>query len=230
MRFSSVCIPLLLAFQCTTGVRAAPMSVGDTCGTDRAARSLHGALLLVPTATPLTAGKVVFSLHELFFPALGLGVTERLSVRAGASVVPGSGAGVVFLSPGFTAFRAEHIDIACGVWILSGAGGGGRGFGYANLTVTGARGSLTLGAGFGLNGGAEPRGSLWMGGASLQVTGETHIIAEVFLPPALDPAVVTLGSRITSGNLSVEFAVVIPWSGHGSGVVPLPWTSFSVGL
>jgi hypothetical protein len=226
-------LPILLSFQLTTGAPHSPPSASGG-GTEPAnVRGVAGRLMISPTAAPLGAGELVLSVHEFFFPALALGVTDRFSISGGFSLLPGGGNGMFHFNPGYTTLRWENIDIACGFWYLKKTGGSGTGFGYVNLTCTAGEGSVTFGAGWGLHRAGGSHGPLLMGGTSLRLSGETDMLSEFIIPPNLDPALVAVGTRWGAENVSVEFGVMMPLRirnpGGGPGK-PLPWTSFSIVL
>lgn len=187
-------------------------------------------LFLIPTARPPGAGHGQFSLHELFFPSLEIGITDRFGVTGGVSLVPGADSRVTFISPKYTPVRTGALDLAIGGWYMKKSGQRGGGAVYGNITYGDSDRSLTFGTGWGLTGTRPSPGPIYMGGFSLQVTPETDIISESIFPPNRDPAVLTVGMRFYSKKFSAEIAAMVLWGIHTVQFIPIPWTSFSFAL
>src|SRR6266568_2178552 len=106
-------------------------------------------LLFAPTGRPLPKGEGYFSDHYVLFPGLTYGVTDGLSVSAGASMVPAVGLSdqLLFASARLAHQPSEHLALSAGALYAVGAG-------EAALLVFGVgtfgrpERSLTVGLGF----------------------------------------------------------------------------------
>jgi len=100
-----------------------------------------------PTARPLATGEGYVGFYGLFLPAVQVGVTNRLSLGAGTTLMPfDAGVRPLFLTPKYTFYQGGPVSAAAGVLHVAvfGAGVSG-GIAYAVTTIGGPDRALTLG-------------------------------------------------------------------------------------
>jgi hypothetical protein len=125
----------------------------------------HGnltSLVLGPTGRTLPRGGGQFALYEILFPTVSYGFTDRLTLGAGVTIVPGLGLDeqVVHLLPKVGVVRSESVNIAVGALILRANDlfdddeGASDPFGilYGVGTFGGPDANLTTGIGYGFFG------------------------------------------------------------------------------
>lgn len=119
-------------------------------------------LVLGPTGRTLTRGEGQFALYEILFPSLSYGFTDRLTIGAGITIVPGLGLDeqIAYLLPKVGVVRSESVNIAVGALILRASDlfddddGASDPFGvlYGVSTFGGPDANLTTGIGVGFLG------------------------------------------------------------------------------
>lgn len=75
----------------------------------------HTRLLFAPTARALKAGQGYFSVYEIFFPFVAVGVTDFFTLSGGFSLFPGVESQLLYIAPKITPVHLEKFDLAAGV-------------------------------------------------------------------------------------------------------------------
>ncbi|RMH79562.1 MAG: hypothetical protein D6681_19055, partial [Calditrichaeota bacterium] len=88
-------------------------------------------LLFSPTARPLKAGQGYFSLYELFFPLVAVGLTDFMSVATGVSLFPGVSDQIIYLNGKLTPINRDNFALAGGALYVFTPGTEGAGILYS---------------------------------------------------------------------------------------------------
>src|SRR5437867_1194492 len=199
-------------------------------------------LLFAPTGRPLRKGDGYFSDHYVLFPGVTYGVTDGLSVSAGASVVPAVGLSdqLLFASARVAHQASEHLALSAGALYAAGAGeGAALVFGVG--TVGGPERSLTVGLGFG---GTKTEGGYpdyrrrfrWrdapivMVGGNVPLSNSGALVSENWLLLGrnfeLSRQPFGLALRFFGDRISADVGVIFVGEVLKEGL-PIPWLSFS---
>ncbi|HET6569828.1 MAG TPA: hypothetical protein VFG50_17820, partial [Rhodothermales bacterium] len=168
-------------------------------------------LLVAPTARPLKAGQGYFADYEIFLPFVAVGVTDRISIGGGISIVPGDIEQLLYLTPKVTVFTTKHVGAAVGV--LYGTTtrfeGDGGGLVYGIGTFGSPVHALTAGVGFAFgNGGLYKRPVFLLGGES-QVANSIKLISENYFVLGFEGDVVVSGAvRFFGDRLAADLGLV----------------------
>ncbi len=188
-------------------------------------------LLFTPSAWPIDAGEGYFALYELFFPFVGVGVTDFFSVAGGISIVPGADHHYLMIAPKVTPWATERLAVAGGLTYIGRTGSGGVGVVYADASFGPIGNSGTVGLGWGWSGSGISGRPVLLAGFLLSLGGGATLVSENWFPPDFDPAMLSLGARFTSGRMSADLALWVParWD-DSAGLFFLPWVSFAYGF
>ncbi|RMH79613.1 MAG: hypothetical protein D6681_19045, partial [Calditrichaeota bacterium] len=88
-------------------------------------------LLFSPTARPLKAGQGYFSLYEVFFPMVAVGLTDFMSVATGVSLFPGVSNQIIYLNGKLTPINRDNFALAGGALYVFTPGTEGAGILYS---------------------------------------------------------------------------------------------------
>ncbi len=188
-------------------------------------------LLFTPSAWPINAGDGYFALYELFFPFVGVGVTDFLSLAGGISLIPGADHQYLMIAPKVTPWATEGLAVAGGLTYIGKTGSGGVGILYADASVGSVGNSGTIGLGWGVSGNGISDRPVVLAGFLLPLGGGATLVSENWFPPDFDPAMLSIGARFSSGRMSADLALWVParWD-DSSGLFLLPWVSFAYGF
>jgi len=103
-------------------------------------------LLFFPTARPLKSGQGYFSIYEVFFPFLAIGITNFINIVGGISLIPGATDQLFYFAPKIIPFQSENLSIAGGIIYLNMTSGESEGgLYYAVATYSSYNFSVTAG-------------------------------------------------------------------------------------
>jgi hypothetical protein len=168
-------------------------------------------LFFAPTGRMQHQGEMYLADAYVFFPSLQGGVTDRFSIGAGFSLIPGLGLDeqLYYITPKVGLVAGDKVNIAIG-GIVAGAGtitdAGPFGIGYGVATFGGEDGSITAGAGFGYAKSETSQAILMLGG-SRRVTRNVALVSENYLYTANHNSVLVSGGfRFLGEKIAVDFA------------------------
>ncbi len=189
-------------------------------------------LFLTPTARPLGAGQGYVAVSELFFPSVGVGVTDYLLLAGGISLGAGGGQAIHHVrAEDHRRTATDDFAAAAGFLYVGRTDGDGTGIIYADMTIGEIDRSATLGLGWGIRVPRPPGRPMVLAGFQVPLGGGMELVSENWFPPNLDPLLASLGTRVFSGPVSAEFAVWLPLGADDSGVPAfVPWVSFTFGF
>ena len=188
-------------------------------------------LFFGPTARTLSAGQGYFSVYEIFFPAVGVGVTDWLDLSGGLSLFPGASEQLYYLSAKVAPIQLRNLDVAAGVVFLNVTGNPEDFDGAGILHVIGTYGSekaaLTAGVGWGFSGSDIENNPVFILGAELRVSHSIKLISENWFPPSSDVQLLSIGLRFFGERLAADFGLWFPAGSEPSGFPLVPWIGFA---
>lgn len=168
-------------------------------------------LFFAPTGRMLRAGEGYFSDAYVFFPSLQAGLSDRVTLGGGVSVIPGLGLDeqLYYLTPKVGLIARPRLNVAIGA-LVAGVGRlsdeGPFGIGYGVATVGGEDASVTAGAGFGFVKSSTSQAVLMLGG-SKRVTRNIALVSENYVYSHNSSAVLVSGGiRFMGEKLAVDLA------------------------
>ncbi len=184
-------------------------------------------LFFFPTAYTLPKGAGYFSVHQVLFPSLTVGLTGFLDLTGGVSLVPGLEDQFFYVSPKMKFFHQGKFAMAGGILYANTIRGGGIGGGfiYGVFTVGGRNSSFSIGLAWPfLETELAQRGIIAIGG-TLPVGRSLKFISENYIFPG-GSSLLSAGLRFYTSKLSVDFALMYP-TGEHDGLPFVPWLGFS---
>lgn len=196
-------------------------------------------LLFSPTAIPLRKGEGYFSDFWLFVLSAAGGVTDRFTLGAGMTLIPGINFGdnVFYLLPKYTLVDQPRIKFAIGglVALVGGFSSDSRdaasvGILYGVATTGTHESNLTLGAGWGYVGDQLADKPVVTLGGQHRVSKRVALISENWFLPFEGDALgfVTYGLRFLGEKLAVDFAFGNTLERGGQLFPGVPLLGFSV--
>jgi hypothetical protein len=180
-------------------------------------------LYFAPTGKGLKNGEGYFSVSELFFPMLALGVGDFLTIAGGISIFPGGSDQIIYFSPKLTPYQDDKFAVSVGDFLVKSTDGDtGLNILYTVSTFSTATFSFT--AGLGMDTG-EKEAVLMLGG-EVRASKYAKFITENWFFNDEGMNFLSFGVRFFGENLAADFAFVLPWDeGPDNGL--LPWVSFA---
>jgi hypothetical protein len=185
-------------------------------------------LLFAPTGHALPAGSGYFSVYELFFPMIAVGITDFLALSGGVSLFPGADQQIIYLAPKVTFYDGEVTAVSGGILYVTIPDEGNAGIAYGVATFGSPKFSATGGLGFGFVDGDFSSKPMLLLGLEFQISKVSKIITENWIFPGTDESInfISLGIRFFGTNLAADFGLIT--STEASGDFPfLPWLGFA---
>ena len=189
-------------------------------------------LFFGPTGRTLDAGDGYVALYELFFPFIGYGAADWLTLAGGTMIFPDFTGEVVYLAPKARVLRTEHAEVSLGVFALFGSRdvtAGSVGLLYGSGTFGSRDSAVTAGAAFPFAAGG---GDTWMGDDPLLMVGGEHrvgrgikLISENYFIPAEGFGALSGGVRFVGERLSADGGLALGF-GNGEFGCCLPLINF----
>ncbi len=136
-------------------------------------------LLFSATGRPVGKGRGYFADYYVFLPFLAYGVSDRVTLAGGVSLVPGATEQLVYVAPKVTLVNTEETALSAGM--LAGTVTGEDEWGGI-LYAVGTRGNgdseVSLGLGFLFGGGEVADQPIFMAGGTLRLGRTTKLISE----------------------------------------------------
>jgi len=185
-------------------------------------------LLFAPTGRALPAGSGYFSVYEIFFPMIAVGVTDFLALSGGISLVPGADQQIIYLAPKVTFYDGETSSFSGGILYVTLPSEGNAGIAYGVATFGSLKFSGTAGLGFGFVDGDFSSQPMLLLGLELQISKVSKLISENWIFPGSDESItfISLGIRFFGSHIAGDFGLIT--SPEASGSFPfLPWLGFT---
>jgi hypothetical protein len=185
-------------------------------------------LFFAPTGRMLRQGEGYFSDAYVFFPSFQGGLSDRVTIGGGMSLIPGLGVDeqVFYLTPKVGLLSGPRVNVAVGA-LVAGVGAisdeGPFGIGYGVATFGGEDANVTAGAGFGFARSSTSQAMLMLGG-STRVSRNIAFVSENYLYTGnASSALVSGGIRFLGEKLAVDLAGFT----SGAGDIPvIPYLAF----
>ncbi len=187
-------------------------------------------LFFAPTGRTLKQGDGYFSVAEIFFPMVAVGVTDDIMLSGGITLVPGLEDQAYYFNAKGRPLHVKNFDLSAGVLYANVTSGDQNGIGafYVTGTYGDERKAVTFGGGYGFEteGGVADYPMLMFGG-EIQMSKSIKAISENWIITGDETGgIISLGIRFFGRNLSADFALMYPFSGSGgttSGWPFIPW-------
>jgi hypothetical protein len=193
-------------------------------------------LFFAPTGRALKAGQGYFSVYQIFFPFIAVGVTDFLAIAGGISLFPGASSQLLYVAPKITPVRVNKFDLSAGVlYIRIPDGDDGddgddvnkAGIIYGVGTYGTEKAALTVGIGFGYAGDDVADKPVFAVGGEIRASRKVKFITENWLIPDSEVQIVSFGLRFFGDNLAADFALVYAAGGDVEGFPFLPLIGFA---
>lgn len=161
-------------------------------------------LFFSPTARPLEAGEGYFSVYEIFFTMLTVGLSDWLAISGGTSLIPAAETQLVYLNLKVTPYHDDQFSLAFGgfqSWILDHS----MGIAYGVTTFGSKNYALSIGLGFGNVDGEFTDTPALVVGADLRLSNSVKFISENWLVE--EEFVYSFGLRFFGDNLAGDFGL-----------------------
>jgi hypothetical protein len=185
-------------------------------------------LFFSPTGRPLKGGQGYFSVYEVFFPFLAVGIGNAVTLAGGMSLVPGIKDEIFYFAPKITPVHVSNLDISAGVLYVNSTAADFSGLGvvYAVGTYGSTDGALTAGLGWNFAAGELSNKPVLLLGAELRISESTKFITENFVPPESSSFIYSFGLRFFGESLAADLGF-IGWSNSNARGFPfIPWVGF----
>jgi hypothetical protein len=162
-----------------------------------------------PTARMLKKGEGYFADYELFFPALTVGVTDRITIGGGMSIFPGVSPNkqLFYLTPKVGLKSYNNLQFAAGALVIKVPDESRLvGILYSLGTFGTPDGSVSVGLGYGFFGSHAADKPMVMVGGEKRLTRRVAVVSENWIIPGADHPVVAYGIRLMGEGLSFDIA------------------------
>ncbi len=186
-------------------------------------------LFFAPTGRTLPAGMGYFSDYELFFPFIGIGITDYITLAGGMSLAPGATEQLLYFAPKIRFIQLDNFDASGGVLYINSTSFSSDAVGivYGVGTVKLPRADITGGIGWGFSKGDLSNKPIIMLGGEFSVSGSMKFITENWFPVGADVSIISFGIRFYGERLAADLAFMRPLNGWSSGFPFFPWVGFA---
>lgn len=184
-------------------------------------------MFFAPTGKALKQGEGYFSVYEIFFPFIAVGVTDWFTLAGGMTLIPGAESQAFYIAPKITPIQITNLDASLGVIYLSvPESSEGAGIVYGVATYGTEKATLTLGMGFGFSGEDFTDKPIIVVGGELRVSKSIKLLSENWLVLSGDVSLFSLGMRFFGESLAADFGLFFS-SEMSEGFPFLPWLGFA---
>ncbi len=174
-------------------------------------------LFFAPNGRMLKKGHGYFSDYYLFFPGVAYGLTDKVTIGGGLSLVPGVGLDdqLLYFTPKIGLLSSEKTNIAAGVLLVAFPSAfdsdvNTAGILYGVATFGSADASATAGLGFGFAGSDLSEKPMIVLGFEYRFSRRVAWVSENWIFPGIDQPLGSLGLRFMGEALSVDLAFASP--------------------
>ena len=188
-------------------------------------------LFFAPTGRALKKGEGYFADAYILLPSVQYGVTDRFTIGAGFSIVPGLSLDeqLYYLTPKVNVYSTPTVNLSIGALVagVKGLDASENPFGimYGVSTFGGTESSVSVGGGLAYAGGRADNSAVLMLGASTRTSRNISLVTENYYYTGTSGALGSGGIRFMGEKLSVDLAGFIPIS-SGGGVTVVPYVAF----
>lgn len=185
-------------------------------------------LLFAPTGRMLPRGESYVSNTWIFFLGYAGGVTDRITLGGGLSVVPldDFSDNIFFVTPKVGLYQSERVNVAAGA-LVGWAGGEGEAAGilYGVSTFGSPDRSVTVGGGYGFAAGDFGSEPVFMVGTDQRLSRRIGFVSENYVVGGEDP-VISYGLRFMGERMTFDLAF---FNALGEDMIfpGIPWIDFA---
>lgn len=185
-------------------------------------------LVFAPTGRMLKRGEGYFTDFWIFLPAIAAGVTDRITLGGGMTIIPGAGISdqLLFFTPKFGVVEGDRFNGAIGALALSlpevfdGDGRTSAGVLYGVGTWGGTDHSVTGGVGYGYLNDRLADSPVIMLGGETRVAPRLSFVSENYFFPG-GSKLLSAGVRFMGRGISVDLSMMRPTGGGDSVTIPM---------
>ncbi|MGH7522068.1 MAG: hypothetical protein ACREMI_12415 [Gemmatimonadales bacterium] len=208
-----------------------PQAGRVTAGGFRRADPNTSRLFFAPTARTLPQGSGYFADYYLFFPVVAFGVTDRVMLSGGMSIIPGLSSQLFYVAGKVGVVQSPSASFAVGgFWAtVPDESDASLGMGYAVTTIGSADHAVTLMAGYPFTTQDLAREPLFVVGGESRIGERSKLMAELWKLPEEGNVPALFGVRWFGDRLAVGFGFVyVLGSDTIEGWPLIPWVDFAV--
>lgn len=187
-------------------------------------------LFFAPTARTLPRGSGYFADYYLFFPVAAFGVSDRVMLSGGMSVIPGLSSQLIYVAGKVGVVRSPTAAFALGgFWAtVPDEPGASLGMGYAVTTLGSDDHAVTLMGGYPFTTEALAPEPLFVVGGETRIGGRSKFLAELWKLPEENNVPALFGLRWFGDRLAVGFGFIYVVGSGVDGWPFVPWVDFAV--
>lgn len=189
-------------------------------------------LFLTHTARAVRKGRVTLLDYMVFFPVVSYGVTDRLSLTGGMSLIPGSPDQLFYVAPKFTIVETAPASVAAGVLYLRIVGlvptSGYAGVAYGVTTIGSSTTAATVLVGFPFASSGWERRPLVMVGGESRVSRRVKLLFEGWTIPGTNVVPAVGGVRLIGTRVSWDLGMLFLIGARETEGGFLPWVDFTI--
>ncbi len=186
-------------------------------------------LFLTPTARTLPSGGGYFADYYLFLPFLGYGVTDRITVAGGVSLIPGATSQLLYIAPKVGLVQSPTVSVAVGgVYLTVPGEAGWVGAGYGVVTLGDEENALTVLGGYAFENGDRSDAPTFIIGGEHRIGDGSKLLVEAWKFPGADVVPVLFGVRWFGTWVAVDFGLIKAFGTSTEGFPFVPWVDFAV--
>ena len=187
-------------------------------------------LFFTPTARTLPRGRGYFGDYYLFFPVAAHGLTDRVMISGGMSIIPGISSQLIYVAGKVGVAQMPSAAFAVGgFWAtVPDEPDASLGMGYAVTTIGSEDHAVTLLAGYPFTTQQVTREPLFVVGGESRIGDRSKLMAEIWKLPDVENVPALLGVRWFGDRLAVGFGAVYVFGSDMEGWPFVPWVDFAV--
>ena len=183
-------------------------------------------LFFAPSAKTLEKGAGYFSIYEIFFPMLAIGITDFFTFSGGMSLFPGSDEQILYVAPKVRLLHTKEVDFSTGIlYAILFDENFGIAYGVGTFQKSGY--AVTGGMGWGFVDGDFSSTPVVMLGLEAGLSRRLKFISENWFVPVEDGGLLSFGLRFFGKYLAADFGLMKPLEST-DGFPFLPWIGFTV--
>ena len=184
-------------------------------------------MFFAPTGKALKQGEGYFSVYEIFFPFIAVGVTDWFTLAGGMTLIPGAESQAFYFAPKFTPLQLPNFDASVGaIYLAVPESDDGAGIVYGVATYGTEKATLTFGVGFGFSGEDFTDKPILVLGGEFRISKSAKFITENWFVLSGDVNLLSFGVRFFGESLAADFGL-IGSTESGDGFPFLPWVGFA---
>lgn len=180
-------------------------------------------LFFAPTGRSLKAGSGYFSVYEVFFPFIAIGISDWLTLSGGMTLLPGADQQLLYFSPKVTPIQFSDFDASLGLLYIAVPNKDAAGITYGTVSYGDETAALTVGLGYGFSGSDFGKKPILVFGGETRVSKSIKFISENWIIPNSEFSLLSLGIRFFGESLASDFALIYPTNNDGDGFPFMPW-------